>query len=95
VEPSGGWTTEAVAEQWMSLPAAGTLSCGWNTGVAHSLRRAFTRAEAMPNTDKRTVFDVERSILEFQSRPLVVLQVSIQVHCLMLLSVSLANNIVM
>jgi hypothetical protein len=55
----------------------------------------FKRAEAMSNTDKNTVFDVERSIVEIQARPMVVLQVSIHVNCLMLLSVSLANNIVL
>jgi len=49
----------------------------------------------MPNTDISTVFYLGRSIVEIQARPVVVvvLQVSIHVHCLMLLSVSLANNI--
>lgn len=78
----------------MSPPAAGTLLCGWNTGVPLSLRRVFTRAEAMPNTDTSTVFYLGRSIIEIQARPVVVvLQVSIHVHCLMLSSVSLAINI--
>jgi hypothetical protein len=79
----------------MSPPAVGTLPCGWNTGVPSSLRRVFTRAEAMPSTDKSTVLYLERSIIEIQARPVVVLHVSIHVHCHVLLTVSLANNIVL
>ena len=79
----------------MSPPAAGTLPCGWNTGEPRSLRRVFKRAEAISNTDKSTVFDVERSIVEIQARPVVVLQVSIHVNFLILLSVFLANNIIL
>jgi len=49
----------------------------------------------MPNTDKSTLFYLGRSIVEIQARPVVVvLQVSIHVHCLMLLRVSFANNII-
>ena len=48
----------------------------------------------MPNTDTSTVFYLERPTVEIQARHLVVLQMSMHVHCLMLFSVSLANNII-
>ena len=52
----------------------GTLPCGWTTEVPRSLRRVFIRAAAMPNTDTSTVFDEGRSIIEIQTRPVVVLK---------------------
>jgi hypothetical protein len=57
--------------------------------------RVFTRATAVLKMNTSTVFGVERSILQIQAWPAVLLQVSIHVHCLMLLSVPLVNNIVM
>lgn len=48
-----GWTTATVAEEFLSPPAAGTLPCGWATGVTHSFTRAFTRATAVPTVKLR------------------------------------------
>ena len=76
----------------MSQPAAGILPCDWNTGVPRSLRTVFARAEAMTNTDTSTLFYLEKPNVEIQARHMVVLQVLIHVQCLMLFSVSLANN---
>jgi hypothetical protein len=52
------WPSSGCRRQRLELfLVAGTL------GVQSSLRRVFTRAEAMPSTDKSSVFYLERSIL--------------------------------
>lgn len=34
-ETQSGWVTDTVADQWLSLPAARSLPCGWAT--AHNV----------------------------------------------------------
>ena len=85
-----GWTTATVAEEFLSPPAAGTLPCGWATGVTHSFTRAFTRATAVSIMNTSSVFDAERYTTALQARPVTSeLRVSCQATC-----VSVAGTLV-
>jgi len=70
-----------VANQWLSPPAAGGLPCGWAT--AHKIMKALKQTTTMSNAQKRSVFDVERFLLEIVAWP-VTLHPAMTLVCLCL-----------
>jgi hypothetical protein len=50
---SSGWATAAVAEQCLSTPGAGSLPCGWTTGVRQSYASVHTEDTAVPTVKFR------------------------------------------
>lgn len=52
-----------VAEQWLSPPAAGAISCGWTAGIIQSNNIIYTNDSSV-QINTRSLCDVERFVVE-------------------------------